>query len=807
MQHLPPGVHEGALVQARALTWRVAGVRLFTGCALVALEPGDLREASRRTLIAPCDHLTLAAPPRPTRASKADAAHLVRLALATQRPGDGLWTAATSRFDIHAWQLAPALAVLHGATRLLLADAVGLGKTVQAGLVLAELVARGLVNRALVLSPAALREAWASELAIRFGLTVDVMDQARARAFQRHARHRNPWTQAPIVVSSIDLVKRPDVRAAVEDQPLDLLIVDEAHHAAPHTDRGVLVERLARRTPWVVLLSATPHAGDPAALAWRLTLGQVGGAGEPPMRMFRRTPGEVGRVATRVTRVVRVRPSDAEHRLHLAVSAYTRDLCAGPLGREPGVQLLASLLGRRAASSVRAVARTLGRRLRSLDTMSAALETRQPALPWEEHEVDEEGPDPWLGRAALADRTGECLRLRALLTLAEAAAVDASKPRCLGRLLGRVREPVVIFTEFRDTLVDLAAALGAREPLACLHGGMDAGERSRALRRFLDGGARVLLTTDVAGEGLNLQTRARVVVTVEWPWRPHRLEQRLGRVDRLGQTRRVHAVHLTARDTFEEVVAARLRARAEAIADDWTIRAAAAPTDAGAETHTSGAGGDHAVCVADLQRRAQTERARVEHEATRLRHARSMLGRPPIEGKPSGRRADGRGPVWVTPARHASSCRLVVVCVVEAFAPSGNQTRSQVVALAVDLSMPVRHRRHWRRLANAMVRDARLVEAATAAARDASGTADWQSVAHRMRAIGRALDTAPSGGGVQPGLFDRRALRAAEARAEVLTRLRHHVAGAADRLARLDTTTRHDVRVVAMLPLASTEGA
>ena len=200
--------------------------------------------------------------------------------------------------------------------------------------------------------------------------------------------------------------------------------------------------------------------------------------------------------------------------------------------------------------------------------------TAQPALPWEE--LDEgDGVDEvearWLSAPGLLGGANEGDRLRALIALADEAASTPSKFLRLARLLTRLREPVIVFSEFRDTIEACLPYVQAVATVVVLHGGLDAMERGRLLRRFLDGHATVLLATDVAGEGLNLQQRARVVITLEWPWSPHRLEQRIGRVDRLGQSRRVHAFHLTAAGTFEETVVARLlerRARARRDLDE-----------------------------------------------------------------------------------------------------------------------------------------------------------------------------------------------------------------------------------------------
>ena len=169
--------------------------------------------------------------------------------------------------DLLPHQLEPALAIVHGrGTRILIADEVGLGKTVQAALIVAELTARGAASRVLVLTPAGLREQWVDEFASRFGLRVALFDMATA------VRQRaslpvgvNPWSVEPFIVTSIDYIKRPEVRPAVQACRWDVVIVDEAHHAAIGTDRHDAVHALCSNAPYVVLLTATPHNGDPQA--------------------------------------------------------------------------------------------------------------------------------------------------------------------------------------------------------------------------------------------------------------------------------------------------------------------------------------------------------------------------------------------------------------------------------------------------------------------------------------------------------------------------------------------------------------
>ena len=182
-------------------------------------------------------------------------------------------------------------------------------------------------------------------------------------------------------------------------------------------------------------------------------------------------------------------------------------------------------------------------------------------------DVADREPSHVLGAPGLRSARIERAWLTLLIEASRNASRAESKPRALARFLRRCREPALIYTEYRDTLTHLARTLaGGAASQAMLHGGLGADDRRAALARFASGDARILLTTDAAGEGLNLHHRCRLVINVELPWNPNRLEQRIGRVDRLGQTRTVHAIHLVAADTAEEPMLARLTGRIARIA-------------------------------------------------------------------------------------------------------------------------------------------------------------------------------------------------------------------------------------------------
>jgi superfamily II DNA or RNA helicase len=442
-----------------------------------------------------------------------------------------------------------------------LADHVGLGKTIQAALIVAELRARRLAERVLVITPPSLREQWATELRDRFALSPTIFDHASLTATVRMLPAGvNPWQTTPLIVSSIDLVKRPEVRTAIDGVAFDLLIVDEAHHVTPGTDRGTLVADIASRTPWVVLISATPHSGDDAAFAY---LQRLGSARVEPFLAFRRCrPSATPRMARR-SRLFIVTPTSAERLLLEATTGYVRAVRHATRRRD-GASLVAAVIARRASSSAEAARRTLLRRAALL--AREAVPEMQPFLPWEDGCADAELDDAALATAGLADVRREVEWLERMAALASSASAHWSKLAVIHRLLTRTSEQLLVFTEYRDVAEHLSSSLGTIASVAALHGGLSRHDRRAAVDSFNRGLVRVLVATDAAGEGLNLQHRCRCVINLELPWSPRRLEQRIGRVDRLGQTRRVHAMHLVHARSFEGTVVARLERRRAAAA-------------------------------------------------------------------------------------------------------------------------------------------------------------------------------------------------------------------------------------------------
>ena len=543
--------------------WRVLHVTPYGACAIV--EVAGAADSNRGTIarfilpfepaepmLSPCDAPKAVRPSTFRRAARA--------ALATATP---TWTSlrapAWCRVTLLPYQLEPALAMTRGlACRFLLADEVGLGKTIQAGLLVAELLERERDARVLIVTPAGLREQWREELRDRFAIEAETLDAAGlARATARLPAGVNPWAVARVILTSIDFIKRPDVIRSLEPLVWDLVAFDEAHGLSGRSDRATAADLLARRGRRVVAITATPHTGDARAFERLCALGAL--ADHDPILLFRRSRADAGIAGGRSMRLLRVQSTPAEQAVHSALDDYARCVWRdAPTGSAAAARLAMIVLARRACSSAASLARSVERRLTLLESGTSADDV-QLRLPLGDDLRDDQEPDAELAAPGLEDSDTERRYLERILGLARAATTGESKIAVLARLLRRAAQPAIVFTEYRDTLDRVAAALPF--PAAHLHGGLTAAERAHEVRRFTHGDAPLLLATDAASEGLNLHQRCRLVVNLEVPWTPLRLEQRIGRVDRLGQERRVHAIGLLGRGTAEESIIATLRSR------------------------------------------------------------------------------------------------------------------------------------------------------------------------------------------------------------------------------------------------------
>ena len=503
--------------------------------------------------------------------------------------------------------------------RFVLADDPGAGKTVMAGLLIKELRMRGDVRRCLIVCPGNLVEQWRDELARRFSLPFEIVPPDAARAagtgpwFTEH-----PLS----ICRLDTLSRNDALQATLETTDWDLIVCDEAHKMSAsfwggevhRTGRYRLGQRLSALTRHFLLLTATPHNGreedfqlflaliDPDRFEGRFRAGVHSVDASDLMRRmvkedlltFDGRPLFPERRAYTASYTL----SEDEADLYRRVTEYVRgefdraDRLAHD-GRKRTVGFALTVLQRRLASSPEAIYQSLRRRTARLEQRCRDAERQRragDALGWG-HDVPrlseadladlDDAPDEELADAearvvdrasaarTIAELQAEIASLRHLT--AAALRVRTARPDRkwdeLSRLLqtplfaGRPRK-LIVFTEHRDTLTYLqeriGTLLGRPDAVAVIHGGLGRDARRDVQARFTqDKDVTVLLATDAAGEGINLQ-RAHLMVNYDLPWNPNRLEQRFGRIHRIGQTEVCHCWNLVASGTREGAVYRRL---------------------------------------------------------------------------------------------------------------------------------------------------------------------------------------------------------------------------------------------------------
>lgn len=489
--------------------------------------------------------------------------------------------------------------------RFLLADDPGAGKTIMTGLLIKELAARGAVERALVVAPGALVEQWQDELWQRFQLRFEIFSNEAGEA----AVTGNWFREHPRAIARLDKLSRDELaQRRATDVDWDLVVVDEAHKMAAtytggevkYTQRFQLGRRLSGATRHLLLLTATPHNGKEADFQLFLSLldpdrfeGKPRGETAPidPSGLMRRMVKE--KLVTfenkplfpeRRAYTVNYALSPGERELYQAVTAYVAqefsraDQLGGSQRGRVGFAL--TMLQRRLASSPEAIYQSLSRRRQRLEARLTAAEPVVAGLSraWDEDSADDledsEAEADAVADEASAARTraellGEIGRLGQLEAMALALRQSHQDRKWdeLCRLLeseglmqdrAGARRKLVVFTEHRDTLNYLqeriANTLGQPDAVVAIHGGLSREQRRAVQARFTqDPACAVLVATDAAGEGINLQ-RAHLMINYDLPWNPNRLEQRFGRIHRIGQTEVCHLWNLVAAETREGAV-------------------------------------------------------------------------------------------------------------------------------------------------------------------------------------------------------------------------------------------------------------
>ncbi len=485
------------------------------------------------------------------------------------------------------------------ALRFMLADDPGAGKTVMAGLLLKELKLRGTVVRILVVVPSPLRIQWQREMWEKFGEHFDIIERPTLEALGV----ARAWRLSHQAIVSVDFAKQPDVldSLAVAD-PWDLVIVDEAHKMAAYRRSPTKIERsqryrlgeiLSERAGHLLMMTATPHKGDPENFRFLLSLidsdmfanqeilQRAVERNENPiflrrlkedMRDFEGRPLFPPRHAQTVSYTL----EGPEWELYQQVTHYVETNFNRALSVDNrNVTFALIVLQRRLASSVRAIRRSLENRRDRLTQLRDEVlhdpdlleEARRQPIDIVEDDEDLTEDERWgLEEQALRYTVArnieeleyEIRQLADLIALAGRAEEEGPE-RKLAELENVMRhldlrhtgDKLLIFTEAKDTLDYLVENLQDWGfTVVTIHGGLPPEERVRQEQAFRSDNMQVLVATEAAGEGINLQF-CHLMVNYDIPWNPTRLEQRLGRIHRYGQDREVFMYNLVARNTRE----------------------------------------------------------------------------------------------------------------------------------------------------------------------------------------------------------------------------------------------------------------
>uniref|UniRef100_B8HYX0 Helicase domain protein n=1 Tax=Cyanothece sp. (strain PCC 7425 / ATCC 29141) TaxID=395961 RepID=B8HYX0_CYAP4 len=513
-----------------------------------------------------------------------------------------------SGIDIEDYQLDPVVrAIQMPRVNLLIADDVGLGKTIEAGLVAQELIIRHRCRRILIVCPSALQIQWRDQMRDKFGLEFRIVDSGLMKELRRQRGiHVNPWVHFPRLITSIDFLKRdrplrlfrevlPAEGESLYPRRFELLIVDEAHNVAPpgggryaiDSLRTAAIRLLVPHFEHKLFLTATPHNGYPESFTALLELldTQRFARGVPPDRnqlqvvMVRRLKQEMENwdgspmFPARKLAAIPVDYPDPERQAHQWLKEYTTLRAKGATDgvEKYATEFVLKLLKKRLFSSPAAFLTTLTQHEESIRTArrrsTASLSARptEGILRRQLDQVEEEFGNDELFEVATEESITNSSRLFRSLSLEEQRLLqqmldwaerasqqpDAKARELLNWIATYIRpqeqwsnERVIIFTEYRATqkwLFNLMAAEGLVQDnrLMMLYGGMNSDDREAVKAAFQThpdlSPVRILLATDAASEGLDLQNYCSRLIHYEIPWNPNRMEQRNGRVDRHGQ--------------------------------------------------------------------------------------------------------------------------------------------------------------------------------------------------------------------------------------------------------------------------------
>jgi superfamily II DNA or RNA helicase len=499
--------------------------------------------------------------------------------------------------------------------RFLLADDPGAGKTIMAGLLLKELKLRNVIEKILILAPAPLTIQWQDELKSKFTETFEIVNSYLVK----NQVAGNPWERFRQCITSIDFAKRDEVLPGILQVDWDLVIIDEAHKCSARTQgddlrrtgRYKVAEALSQHTERILLLTATPHQGnvdqfhnflkliDPEQFISEKINPQILRLEDSPW-FLRRIKEELkdfqGRklFKERHAQTVPFELSTEEKNLYDQVTDYINRYLGKTSGRkQASVALARTVLQRRLASSLHAIFSSLKKRhdrfvnllaelekmtyeeqIKRLRELGRVVDSELDPDDFEEDDLDNIASDSTLVEE-IDDLRDELQALKQLVKLAEHTISTGNETKlnalkgCLERsefdeLQSSNQGKLLIFTEHRDTLNYLRNNLEKWGYSVCeIHGGMNILDRKKAQRAF-QFDKQICLATEAAGEGINLQF-CRLMINYDIPWNPNRLEQRMGRIHRIGQPSDVYIFNFVSVLTVEGKVLEKLLTKLEEI--------------------------------------------------------------------------------------------------------------------------------------------------------------------------------------------------------------------------------------------------
>ena len=468
--------------------------------------------------------------------------------------------------------------------RMMLADEVGLGKTIAAILTACELRARGLVKRMLFVVPKSLVYKWVRELSERFEVDAEILDSNYVKVNPR------PFERDEFCyVSSMDYLKQDHVIGLLDSASIDIAVVDEAHKLTPGTERFKLGKKLSEKAAFLYFLTATPHRGDREEYLeiMRLLDPYITNEASASSLIIRNLKEDVvdleGREVfpRRFSKTIPVKLTDEELRLHRMVDEYISELLRSARSREQlnAIRFVGVILRKRASSSPMALKISLQRRLEKLGVFErpdeAIMRLREAEEEFDEQEY-EEAENRLIGLTVEGVRR-EREMIRGILEELDRLGGKDSKLERLMSFIEEVKKgdpdaKIVVFTEYRDTANYLHERLSERYRAGIIHGLMSIEERQRKLDEFRPPeGYEIMVCTDAAGEGIDMQF-ANIEINYDLPWNPNKLEQRMGRIHRIGQRRNVYYYNFILSDTIDGYILSKVLEKIEAIKRDMGER-------------------------------------------------------------------------------------------------------------------------------------------------------------------------------------------------------------------------------------------